>query len=668
MIKLSKKEAFTLVETFVFVTMLSLILAASVPLIARKHKHTPKVISHGSVVCYKNSSNQYVTDTYNSRYLIDRKVGGSSCAFNPSKNVPVYKVSMIPPGGGGVKYFANNTIYRGSTTFEQSRTFTTGSGYSTSWGSNKTVNALDDGKTPKSLNMHDDDLANAFNGKLYSRCITSTHKSGDSGKVCATWPDRSASPGIQEYLMKDGDNYWENKNCKGGSHAALTAACGVAGVATGGIGLLVCAAIGLITGAQVTELCNEAYTYDDSPKYPDVPVENYPLSSTNGCKGKGSGTYNNKFCVQADISRGSGNADYYGWQSYRTKKSSSGSYESFLTALSGKFTKKTGSDGSTGSNLGSLSTIWAALYGQRAGQGGKNNASTIKDNWQNITYKNAVYSGGISCSVGAYGTCTGEASGALHTAASYQGSSKNGYFNLSSERTPALTQTVKVTRNFAFVGAKGAVAAPLSFETFEMANSDNCTMQIHDIIPAQDRVSTSTSSRIPRAGNGAKLVCKKGTRTVLEKAVGLPDKIGGTSQREQLFRGSWSEMGPITANSYIYNSEEEYAHTGEINDQSSLEGAIDQIKGAGDLWSRKDKGKFSSGTPFDSFGKAGLGQQITETCHPEIISKWNGSSTALANTGERKVHGTKSACGESSDWVISRQAQAGGSGAVIISW
>ena len=683
MIKLSKKEAFTLVETFVFVLTLSFILAASVPLIARKHKHTPKIITHGTYVCYWDPVTKKLTeDTYNSRYLVDRQEV-TSCKFKPSQNIPIYKVLLVSPGGGGVDYYKSSDFsptssndYMGFRNNSRSRTFTIGTGYNNpaNWSAGR---SLDDGKTKSNLKMHEDDLANAFEGRIYSKCADSS-TSGDAGKYCATWANTSKDKNYQEYLMKDGDNYWDYKNCMGGSHAALTAACAVALAAGGIVAVAICTVGGLIAGAVTTGLCEEAYQYDDSPKFSGISTYistyNYPLGTTEcrGLKnttGKAYGATNSPFCVQTDISR-KASSNYYGWKKYNK----STKYEQYLIDLKDKFQVTNGDDGVDASSYpyGEMGPyqIWPYLYGKTAIVGDENERSEIYDKWNDVRYYNEIYSGGKSCVPTNEGECSGGESAKMTTAGYFQGRSDQ----LSTERTPGLTQTVRTKEYYFNVGRKGKPGKSLSFETFEMRGE--CDINVHSIIPAQPRRGISTANTIPVTGTGAEIICKQGGATVLHKSVGLPDELGGRNQFETRWRGEWTDaqhnIEDVVANSFEFKSNPDYVNTGAANEDADFQGFIDEAMGSNTLWAKKDKGRYGKETPFSDFGKGGAGQIVTQNCHPEIMSRWSGSSsgwstTVLANRGERPIHGNTNVC-TSSNATVSQEAQPGGSGAVIISW
>lgn len=97
------KAGFTLVELMVFFMFISLILAASTPIITKRVKNIPEKVSHGTYICYKNGANQLRQAYYNStRQIIDEQVG--TCTFNPPRKAALYKIEIIGAGAGGTRY------------------------------------------------------------------------------------------------------------------------------------------------------------------------------------------------------------------------------------------------------------------------------------------------------------------------------------------------------------------------------------------------------------------------------------------------------------------------------------------------------------------------------------------------------------------------------------
>ena len=87
------KYAFTLVELMVFFIFISLLLAASTPIITKRVKNLPIKHHHGKFVCYGNSY-----EYYNSSRLVS---SGSGCKFTPPKRASLFKIELV---GGGCEY------------------------------------------------------------------------------------------------------------------------------------------------------------------------------------------------------------------------------------------------------------------------------------------------------------------------------------------------------------------------------------------------------------------------------------------------------------------------------------------------------------------------------------------------------------------------------------
>lgn len=90
------KYAFTLVELMVFFIFISLLLAASTPIITKRVKNLPIKHHHGKFVCYGNSY-----EYYNSSRLV---ASGSGCKFTPPKRASLFKIELVGGGAGGYEY------------------------------------------------------------------------------------------------------------------------------------------------------------------------------------------------------------------------------------------------------------------------------------------------------------------------------------------------------------------------------------------------------------------------------------------------------------------------------------------------------------------------------------------------------------------------------------
>lgn len=107
MIKSKLKSGFTLIELMVFFIFISILLAASTPIITKRVKNLPLKVYHGKYMCYRNDAGALVEEYYNASIRVSGPtvVADNACHFNPPKKATVYKIEMIGGGAGGYKYF-----------------------------------------------------------------------------------------------------------------------------------------------------------------------------------------------------------------------------------------------------------------------------------------------------------------------------------------------------------------------------------------------------------------------------------------------------------------------------------------------------------------------------------------------------------------------------------
>ncbi len=92
------KSGFTLVELMVFFIFISIVLAASTPIITKRVKNIPIKIHHGKYIC---------TPGYQAYYNSTRLVSEehvAECTFKAPKRASLYKIEMIGGGAGGFDY------------------------------------------------------------------------------------------------------------------------------------------------------------------------------------------------------------------------------------------------------------------------------------------------------------------------------------------------------------------------------------------------------------------------------------------------------------------------------------------------------------------------------------------------------------------------------------
>lgn len=87
------KKGFTLVELMIFFVFISLVLAASTPIITKRIRYIPDRVPHGKFVCYGGS---YAL--YNNTRLI---ASGAGCNFKPPKKAALFKIELVGAGAGG---------------------------------------------------------------------------------------------------------------------------------------------------------------------------------------------------------------------------------------------------------------------------------------------------------------------------------------------------------------------------------------------------------------------------------------------------------------------------------------------------------------------------------------------------------------------------------------
>ena len=98
------KSGFSLVEVMMFLLIASLIVAASVPIVTKKHFKLPQVVAHGAYLCSYNDDGVTLHETrwtgkYVLKKVLDRNV--DECKFVVPDKAPYFQISAIGGGGGG---------------------------------------------------------------------------------------------------------------------------------------------------------------------------------------------------------------------------------------------------------------------------------------------------------------------------------------------------------------------------------------------------------------------------------------------------------------------------------------------------------------------------------------------------------------------------------------
>ena len=93
------KLGFSLIEMMLLLLILSLMTAASVPILSRKHKKAPVKAFHGRYACFWNG-NQLWQQQYSGENIIQNEAV-SQCKFEAPKKANYFYIQIIGGGGGG---------------------------------------------------------------------------------------------------------------------------------------------------------------------------------------------------------------------------------------------------------------------------------------------------------------------------------------------------------------------------------------------------------------------------------------------------------------------------------------------------------------------------------------------------------------------------------------
>lgn len=102
MFKNTKRKAFTMVELMMLLLVASLIIAACLPVITKKHFKLPSTVIHGTYLCYYKNGKLHETKWVGravQKKILDRDT--NNCVFEPPAKAPYFQVSAIGGGGGG---------------------------------------------------------------------------------------------------------------------------------------------------------------------------------------------------------------------------------------------------------------------------------------------------------------------------------------------------------------------------------------------------------------------------------------------------------------------------------------------------------------------------------------------------------------------------------------
>jgi len=102
MFRMKKRKAFTMVELMMLLLVASLIIAACLPVITKKHFKLPSTVIHGTYLCYYKNGKLHETKWVGravQKKILDRDT--NNCVFEPPAKAPYFQVSAIGGGGGG---------------------------------------------------------------------------------------------------------------------------------------------------------------------------------------------------------------------------------------------------------------------------------------------------------------------------------------------------------------------------------------------------------------------------------------------------------------------------------------------------------------------------------------------------------------------------------------
>ena len=98
------KSGFTLIELMAFFIFISLLIAASTPIITKRVRDLPKKINHGMYICYRDEGGGLVEKYYNASQEVPGGGPVASCRFDAPKSAALFKIDIIGAGAGGYNF------------------------------------------------------------------------------------------------------------------------------------------------------------------------------------------------------------------------------------------------------------------------------------------------------------------------------------------------------------------------------------------------------------------------------------------------------------------------------------------------------------------------------------------------------------------------------------
>lgn len=165
------KKGFSLVEVMIIFTVLSVILAASIPMISKKANPIQNKVSHGVYRCIQVNTDNGDSELVEELYSGTRQIKSDSvnkCTFRVPQAAQ-YKIDMYSAGTGGTKFAMVNSQRDDS----RVHTYTMAGG-------------MDNGNVDPILKPNDSELAKMFNGKVVVRSAY-TGDAGNGGNADLTY-------------------------------------------------------------------------------------------------------------------------------------------------------------------------------------------------------------------------------------------------------------------------------------------------------------------------------------------------------------------------------------------------------------------------------------------------------------------------------------------------
>ena len=98
---MNKKTAFSLTELMIVLLIASLIVAASIPVLTKKHFKMPSLLGHGVYLCYYENGQLKQLQSNGASANLNDAVTVKDCIFSPPQKASFFQISAVGGGGGG---------------------------------------------------------------------------------------------------------------------------------------------------------------------------------------------------------------------------------------------------------------------------------------------------------------------------------------------------------------------------------------------------------------------------------------------------------------------------------------------------------------------------------------------------------------------------------------